>query len=168
MKGVNLMNKKQLFEQYITNKDNLDQAFRFAFTYTRNQQDAEDVVSESVIKALRSIHKLKNTQYLKTWFYKIIINTALTQIAKNKKAVLIDYATLDDLQSINDDYSNISFTQMIQHLDKNYRVIIVLRFFERMQLKEIAELLDINENTVKTRLYRALELLKLDMEEVDL
>ncbi|WMI81030.1 sigma-70 family RNA polymerase sigma factor [Anaerotignum sp. MB30-C6] len=161
------MNKKQLFEQFITNKDNLDQAFRFAFTYTKNQQDAEDVVSESVIKALRSIHKLKNTQYLKTWFYKIIINTALTQLEKNKKVVVTDYETLDDLQSISDDYSNISFTQMIQHLDENYRVIIVLRFFERLQIKEISQLLDLNENTVKTRLYRALELLKIDMEEVD-
>lgn len=162
------MNKKQLFEQYITNKDNLDQAYRFAFIYTKNQQDAEDVVSESVIKALRSIHKLKNTQYLKTWFYKIIINTALSQIQKSKKIVSIDYEALEDFPSTTDDYSNITFTQMIEHLDKNYRVIIVLRFFEKLQIKEIASLLDINENTVKTRLYRALELLKIDMEEIDL
>lgn len=168
MKGVNLMNKKQLFEQFITNKESLDQAYRFAFTYTKNQQDAEDVVSDSVIKALRSIHKLKNAQYLKTWFYKIMINTALTQIEKNKKAVLIDYAELEDIQSITDDYSDISFSQIIQHLNENYRVVIVLRFFEGMQIKEIAELLEINENTVKTRLYRALELLKIDMEGVDL
>lgn len=162
------MNKKQLFEQYITDKDCLDQAYRFAFTYTKNQQDAEDVVSESVIKALRSIHKLKTEQYLKTWFYKIIINTALTQIKKTQKTVFVEYTTLDDLQSRTDDYSNISFLEMIQQLEETYRVIIALRFFEEMKMKEIAEILDINENTVKTRLYRALELLKINMEGVDL
>ena len=59
------MNKKQLFEQFITNKDNLDQAYRFAFTYTKNQQDAEDVVSDSVLKALNSIAQLRKEQYLK-------------------------------------------------------------------------------------------------------
>ena len=50
------MEKKQLFETFIT--QNLDGAFRFAYTYMKNKEDAEDVVNESVIKALRSIRSL--------------------------------------------------------------------------------------------------------------
>lgn len=45
------MDKKQLFERFI--RQNVDGAYRFAYTYTKNKEDAEDVVNESVVKALR-------------------------------------------------------------------------------------------------------------------
>lgn len=51
------MKKKQLFEKFIT--ENIDNAYRFAFTYTKNRSDAEDVVNESVLKAISSIESLK-------------------------------------------------------------------------------------------------------------
>ena len=66
-----------------------------------------------------------------------------------------------------DDYSQLTFMDMINILDEPYRVIIVLRFFEQMPLKDIAQLLELNENTVKTRLYRGLYLLKIDLEDIE-
>ena len=68
------MSKEKLFGRFIT--ENLDNAYRFAFIYVNDQQLAEDIVSDSVVRALKSLHRLKSEEFLKTWFYKIIANTA--------------------------------------------------------------------------------------------
>lgn len=131
------MDKKQLFETYFM--ENLDRAYRFSYTYTKNREDAEDIVSESTIKALKSIGQLKNTQYMKVWFYRIIANTALTYLRKKNKVVYLDYDGLGEKEGIEDDYSNMSFHEMIETLEPKYKTIIVLRFFENMTLPEIAQ-----------------------------
>ena len=56
----------------------------------------------------------------------------------------------------------------INHLDKITQIIIKLRFYEELSLKEIAEITELNLSTVKTRLYRGLKLLKQTIEEVRL
>lgn len=155
------MNKKRLFEDYIN--ENIDAAYRFAYTYAGNSEDAEDIVNDSVVKAIKAINSLKDTKYIKTWFYKIISNTALTHIKKKKRFVHLEcpeavYASSED------DYSEITFNSIIQNLDVKYRDVLVLRFMENMQLNEIAKILNLNENTVKTRLYTSLKLLKINME----
>lgn len=152
--------KKQLLENYLIN--NIDSAFRFAYSYTKNREDAEDVVSESIIKALKSVKTLKDDSNIKPWFYKIIVNTALTHLKKKKRFVYINYDELENGKD--DDYSNISFEDLTEKLDVKYKSIIILRFFENMSIKEISQVLAINENTVKTRLYTALKILKIQLE----
>lgn len=154
--------KKQLLENYLL--ENIDSAFRFAYTYTRNREEAEDVVSESVIKALKSVKSLKEEKNIKPWFYKIIVNTALTHLKRNSKVVYIDYDEMGELNGREDDYSYLSFESMIKNLDIKYKEIIVMRFFENMPIKEISQVLGINENTVKTRLYSGLKKLKIQLE----
>lgn len=155
------MNKKRLFEDYIN--ENIDAAYRFAYTYAGNSEDAEDIVNDSVIKAMKAINSLKDPKYIKTWFYKIISNTALTHIKKKKRFVHIECPE-EVCASSEDDYSEITFNSIIENLDVKYRDVLVLRFMENMQLNEIAKILNLNENTVKTRLYTSLKLLKINME----
>lgn len=79
-----------------------------------------------------------------------------------------NFESVDDTEDrlvSEDDYSKITLMSIISRLDIKYREIIILRFLEDRQLNEIAEITGVNENTVKTRLYRALEKLKADMEE---
>ncbi len=154
------MKNKQLFEKYITK--NLDNAYRFAYTFTKNQCDAEDIVSESVVKALAAADSIKNPQYIKPWFYRIISNTAVTFL-KSKKRFQSAEEFENDLTA-EDDYSEVTLMSIINNLDLKYRETVVLRFLENMRISEIAEVTGVNENTVKTRLYRALELLKTEME----
>jgi len=156
------LRNQKLFEQYLT--ENLNATYRFAYSYAKNQQDAEDIVNDSVIKAIRSIHQLQNIQYMKVWFYKIIANTALTHLKKKQKLVFLDDTNWEDTIGSPDDYSILHVSDIIALLPPQYKVIIVLRFFENMTLHEIAQVLQLNENTVKTRLYKALQLLKSDME----
>jgi RNA polymerase sigma-70 factor (ECF subfamily) len=157
------MTNKQLFEIYI--HQNKNSIYRFAYTYTKNQEEAEDVVNESVLKALKSINSLRNPEHMRVWFYRIVVNTALSNIKKNRKIMYIDPTDMEDIQDQGDDFSNISFEQMIETLEPKYKSIVVLRFFEGMPLEDIARILDENLNTVKTRLYKALKILRIEMEE---
>ena len=156
------MNKKQLFENYLM--QNVDSAYRFAYTYTKNREDAEDIVNESVIKAIKSIHHLQKPEHIKPWFYKIVANTALTYLKRKSRISYLDDENLTDTDETEDDYSKLTFNSLIEKLDVKYKSIVVLRFLEDMPLSEISQILDMNENTVKTRLYKALKLLKVDME----
>ena len=155
------MNKTKILNEYIT--QNIDSAYRFAFTYVKNREDAEDVVSESMIKAMKYIGSLKNPQNIKAWFYKIISNTALNFMKKRNRTVSIDDSTL--IPAANDDYSEINLESILNCLEQKYREIVVLRFLEDMKIGEIAQILEINEITVKTRLYKALKVLRAEMED---
>ncbi|MDO0825163.1 RNA polymerase sigma factor [Desulfosporosinus nitroreducens] len=156
------MTNKQLFEAYIS--QHINSIYRFAYTFTTNQEDAEDVANESILKALKSINSLRNPDQIGTWLYRIVANTALSTIKKNKKIVYIDPIDMADVQDDGDDFSDISFEQMIGFLEPKYKSIVVLRFFEGMPLEDIALILDENLNTVKTRLYKALKILRIEME----
>lgn len=156
------MNNIQLFETFI-NK-NLDSACRFAYSYTKNLEDAEDIVNDSVIRAIRAISSLKSPQYIKTWFYKIIANTSLTYLKKKSKISYLDFDEFENTNGLEDNYFDIDLNNMIDKLNVKYKSIIVLRFFEDMSISEISQVLEVNENTIKTRLYNALKLLKIEME----
>lgn len=153
------MNKKQLFEKYITT--NIDNAYRFAYTYTKNKYDAEDVLSESIVKALNAADSLQSPEYIKQWFYKIIANTAITYLKKKNR--FSEFSALENETAIEDDHSELDLMSILDKLEIKYREIVVLRFLEDMTIKEISQVTGVNESTVKTRLYRALEILKIEM-----
>ena len=155
------MNKKSILENYI-NK-NIDALYRFAYTYMKNEDDACDVVNESVVKALKAVSSLRSEDNVKCWLYKIISNTAFTYLGKNKKVIYLDDEMQERLYT-NDDYSSMNFEELVKNLPLKYKSIIVLRFLEDMSIKDIAHILDLNENTVKTRLYKALNMLKIELE----
>ena len=157
------MSNRQLLEKFIT--ENLDNAYRFAYSYTKNSQAAEDVVSESVIKALSAIDTLKNKEFLKTWFYRIIINTAISRIRSEQKIIYIDSKDTDIYEKTFDDYSHITLNEFIEKLDEKYKTVIILRYFVDMTLEEISKVTGENLSTVKSRLYRGLKILKTEMEE---
>ena len=82
------MDMKKLFEQFV--KDNFDKAYRFAYTYTRDHHDAEDVLNESLLKAWKSIGSLRDEKNMRAWFYKIISNTALTYLKKQGSLITME------------------------------------------------------------------------------
>ncbi len=153
------MSARAKFENYIT--QNLDEVFRFAYMYTKNKEYAEDVISESIVRALSSAASLKKTEYVKTWFYRIVINTANTYMKKQGRTVNIENTSE---RSTEDDYSEINLGSMFSLLDDKLRIIVTMRYLEDMKIAEIAKVLGENENTVKTRLYKALKILRADLE----
>jgi RNA polymerase sigma-70 factor, ECF subfamily len=135
-----------------------------------NREDAEDVISESVAKALQALHTLKDPKYLGTWFYRIVINTAITMQNKKAKVIAFDphsveWQILTQSLIVEDSHEGIHFVDLIASLNSDQRILLILRYFEELPIAEIAEILGENVNTLKTRLYRTLRILRAEMEE---
>lgn len=155
-----------VFKNFIS--ENLNRSYAFAYTLVKNPQDAEDIVHDSVVKGMKNIGRLKDTSKIKPWFYRIISNSAFTMLKRQNRILPVDDSILEQtLEEPAKDASNMNFQEMIAFLPPELRAVIVLRFFEDMTIKDAANVLEINENTAKTRLYKALKLLKADMEDWD-
>lgn len=156
--------KFQLVERFVL--DDRQAHYRLAYSYVRNEQNALDIVQEATFKALRSIDRLEEPAYLKTWFYRILVNTALDFLRKHRRLSVVEEEALSSfLPSDVLDVPDWDLWEAIDRLSPTYRTIIVLRFFEDMKLDDIASVTDTNVNTVKTRLYAALRKLRVDIEE---
>ena len=154
--------KEKELKKYIV--DNKESLYRFAYSYVKNQDDALDIVQDSICKSLTKIDTLKDIDNIKPWIYKIISNCAIDYIRKNKKYVINNDLDLDDSISY-DTYENIDLQKALDELPEKYKTIVILRYFEDMKISEIAQVLDENTNTIKTRLYKALDKLKLKLRD---
>ena len=158
--------EQQLVKVIQTSKEKY---YRVAFTYVKNKEDALDIVHETIVKALQKIDKLKNEAYLETWFYRILINESISFVRKKKNIICLDElpdSQLPVTESI-DREQYISLYEAIDHLSPDLKTIVILRFFEDMKFEEIAEITEVKLSTVKARLYKALKLLKFDIENID-
>lgn len=156
-------NNKILFKNYVI--EYKSSFYKIAYSYVKNQDDALDIVQESILKGLSKIDKIEDIDSIKSWFYKILINTSIDYIRKNKK-----YTYLEDQLSIpspsgHDIDTDIDIQRGLDDLPQVYKTVIILRYFEDMKISDIANILDENLSTVKTRLYTALKLLKIKIED---
>ncbi|MEG6523765.1 RNA polymerase sigma factor [Desulfotomaculum sp. 1211_IL3151] len=155
--------EKQIAEYVTKYKEN---HYRLAFSYVKNPEDALDIVQESIYKALSAKDTLKNSDHIKTWFYRIVVNTALDFLRKRKRVGVMDEEILSTLEGgAVDHYQNIDLQRALDALPIKYRSVVVLRYFEDLKIEEIAYILNENVNTVKTRLYKSLEKLRLQMND---
>lgn len=151
--------EEQVVDYILTNKES---HYRLAYSYVKNPEDALDIVQESIYKAISTLDTLKTTSYLKTWFYKILVNSSIDFLRKRKRLTVVDDEILLNFNlSEIDDYEDIDLHRALEELPVQYRSVVVLRFFEDLKIEDIAIILDENVNTIKTRLYKALELLRI-------
>ncbi|MBU9739263.1 sigma-70 family RNA polymerase sigma factor [Diplocloster agilis] len=140
--------------------NNYESYYRLAYSYVRNQEDAMDIVQESAYRAIKNSSSVKQAEYAATWVYRVVINTALDFIRKNRKETV----GIEDVDSAHEDrYMDFDVWDSLEKLDEKDRTIIILRYFEDRKLEDIARIINENVNTVKTRLYRALKKLKIEL-----
>jgi RNA polymerase sigma-70 factor (ECF subfamily) len=140
-----------------------ERIYRLAYSYMQNEQDALDVVQTAVVRAL-SAPAMREPRYLKTWVYRIVVNTAIDSLRARKKLVLSDDWTPADASDSQEDASP-DVREALDRLPADLKTIVILRYFHELELREVADVLDMNLNTVKTRLYRALRLLRVEVED---
>lgn len=141
--------------------NNYEKYYRLAYSYAKNESDALDIVQESAYKVLKDIKKLKDQSLLSTWIYRIVINTSIDFLRKRNNETVSIY----DLEIPHEDqYQGDDPKEMIAFLNEEERTIVILKFFEDFKLEEIADALNMNVNTVKTRLYRALKKIRVILE----
>jgi RNA polymerase sigma-70 factor (ECF subfamily) len=148
------------------------QIYRLALKMLADEQDAEDVLQNTFMKALQSIENFEGRSSLSTWLYRIAVNEALMMLRRHKPTVSVamdyeddeaelqhptqftDWCCLpeEDLLSAE---SKKHLDKAIQRLPEKLRVVFLLRDVEGLSIRETSEALDLTETAVKTRLLRA-------------
>ena len=143
-----------------------DMVYRIAFVRMRQSADADDIFQEVFLRLVKHLSKLKSHEHAKAWLIRCTLNCCNShyQSSWQKKTVGIDeYSGQSDLG-----YDHIELLEAVRSLSPEHQEVIHLFYYEGYSNKEIAVLLAINENTVKSRLRRArLELQSVWAEEED-
>lgn len=142
----------------------------------RNREDAEDLVQEVYIRVLNSYDKFQGKSSEKTWLFSIAKNVAIDHFRKQKnwkqriyekfdwdKWQIKDERALPEELVIKDEDTELLLT-CLGACNKNYQMVLILRFLNELSIKETAEALSWSESKVKTTQHRALKILKEKME----
>ena len=142
----------------------MDAVFRLAFSYLKNRADADDVTQTALLRLYETNKVFESDAHVKHWLLRVTINECKRRWRSSwsRTECLEDY--VNELVFEERPYSDLF--QAIMALDKKYRTVIVLYYYEGYALSEIATLLGIPQGTVGTRLRRARKQLKRYLLEV--
>lgn len=151
---------RELVEQILLER--YDQYYQLAYQYSHNRADAFDIVQNGACKAIKNSHSLRKPEYAKTWLYRIMLNECFQFL---KQPGHLSYEVIQEkneagMDVTEDHYMDIDLHNALDALDKKDRAVIILKYFEDMKISEIAGILEENENTVKSRLYRSMRKLQ--------
>lgn len=143
--------------------------YNLAYRVANNKEDARDVTQDVLIKVYKNLKSFNFRASFQTWLYRITINTAINFKRKSSEETnrRVDYEVAINTEGTPDEGS-VTFEKMdneetvaslLNILNPDYRACLVLREIERLSYQEISEVLDININTVRSRLKRAREIL---------
>jgi len=157
--------KQERYESLVANL--YQDVFRYAFWICKNQPLAEDLVQETFLRAWRALDSLQNDKAAKAWLF-TILRRENARLYERYRPELVD---IED-QSIADAGDNDPDSSMdrellhaaINRLESEYREPLLLQVIGGFSGKEIAGILDLNSNTVMTRLFRARAKLKDDFD----
>ena len=141
-----------------------------AFSLLKNEADAEDVAQEAVLKAFKNLSGFRRESKFSTWIIQISINEAKMKLRKDRRHL---YDSIDDSQAgdyIPKDFADWreipsealeqkqlrkALTKALESLPEKYRIVLILRDIQHLNISETAQVLGISEANVKTRLSRA-------------
>ena len=128
--------------------------YRFALYTLKNPQDAEDVVSDTVVDAYESIRKLRNADAFKGWIFKILSN----KCRRKMKDYVNKTAELSEDISIKGDFTeDVAVQEAFMRLNNEERLIISMSIFAGYSSREIGAILKKSDNTVRSDKSRALK-----------
>ena len=152
----------------------LDALHNLAVYLTRNGSEAEDLVQETYVRALRFSHRFQPGTHLRAWLFQILRNTFFTQYKrKGREPDVLDPEVLDGLPAAGgttgageplagprDGTAGLDLTAALNRLPEDYRSVVLLADLEDFSMVEIARIMDCPVGTVKSRLFRARGILK--------
>ncbi|MFO1444588.1 sigma-70 family RNA polymerase sigma factor [Bacillus sp. Bva_UNVM-123] len=140
---------------------------KIIYTYVKNHHTMEDITQEVFLSAYRNLGQFRGDSAIKTWLIKIAINKAKDYLKSwNYRAIKVTNLIKEDSVSrkteqviIDNDWDQ-ELARVIMDLPIKYREVIILYYYEELDTNEISNILNINLNTVKTRLNRSRDLVK--------
>jgi RNA polymerase sigma-70 factor (ECF subfamily) len=138
--------------------------YRFALYTLRNTADAEDVVSEAVTDAYASIRKLRTEEAFKSWIFRILTNKCTDKLREySKKTFELDEEVMN-LHAEAGPEEGAVVRKIFFELSEEERLIIGMHLFCGYKSREIAEILHMNENTVRSKESRGLKKMAIELE----
>jgi RNA polymerase sigma-70 factor, ECF subfamily len=130
--------------------------YRTAYSYVRNEQDALDIYQETIYKAYTSLKTLKKPECFQSWIIKILVFKSIDFIRKESRHFTTDDEKIFD-ELISNDYiaHTMDLSEAFKFLDPKCKTIILLRYYHDLSIKEIANIMNYPEGTVKSHLNRA-------------
>ena len=132
--------------------------YRVAISYMKNDSDALDCIQDTILKAYEKISSLSKPEYFKTWLIKILINNCNTELMKKNRLVSIE--GVETSTAYYDSNSKSEMFEILDELSEEYRNVVLLYYYQDLTIKEISDVLELKEGTVKSRLSRAREKIK--------
>jgi RNA polymerase sigma-70 factor (ECF subfamily) len=157
----------------------LDALYRTALRMTRNAQDAEDLVQETMLRAFRFLDRFQRGTNLRAWLFKILTNTYINRYRKASSEPRVD--SLDDSEEfalyhhldteaasrggsveaqVLDHFAESDIKAAIEALPPQYRMTVLLADVEGFSYNDIAEITNVKKGTVMSRLFRGRRLLQ--------
>ncbi|MCM1063290.1 MAG: sigma-70 family RNA polymerase sigma factor [Eubacterium sp.] len=133
-----------------------------AYAILKNEADAEDAVCNAILNGYEHLTQLKNPNKFKSWMITITKNEALK--LRNKRLELLGDENVERLLPPVQDSHN-ELWDIVQTLKEEYRIVVVLFYYNNLSLRDISRVLDIPVGTVKSRLNRGREFLKEALDE---
>lgn len=146
--------------------------FYIALARTNDEVISKEAVQDTFICLYLHIKKLKNVKNFNSWIIKILINNCKKKY-KKRNIVEVSYDSLDNEYFSHDEYdfenivNDIDFFELINILNEDDRTIMALYYKDNYSTKEISEILGMNENTIRTRMRRAREIIKKNVDGGD-
>lgn len=131
--------------------------YRLALGILQNEHDAEDAVSEAVLRAYENLGKLRSADKFRAWIMQITANEARKLYRKQKRSIAIE--RIEELLPVFEDEHHELWDALMQ-LEQPSREVILLFYYEQFSIAEISKALQIREGTVKSRLSRGRKQLK--------
>lgn len=136
----------QLMEK---NRQNM---YKVAICYVKNPEDAADIIQETILTAFEKLGTLREPGYFRTWLTRILINKCKDFLEERSWEVAFD--EIPEEQHSDMVLEHMIYEELIQSVEEKYRDILVLYYVEGFSTKEIAEILEMKDATVRTRLRR--------------
>ena len=151
------------------------QVYRFAHSYSKNSEDAEDITQKTFLKAWRNLKKFDQSKNFKTWIFSIAKNSAIDFLRKKREILFSELKNTDgenmiaetladtallptELSEKTEKFRNLALA--VSRLPQKYGDVITLRYEEYLSFSEISRFLGEKLNTIKSRHRRALMMLK--------
>lgn len=136
---------------------------RTCYLILKDRDEAEDVVQETFIKVFHKVDTFKENSSLYTWIYTIALNLSRDRVRKKQDILTLedDWAGNDDVESqVEMSIDRELLRKELFDMNPLYREVMVLFYFEELSIKEISELLNEKEGTIKSKLSRGRNILK--------
>lgn len=146
---------------------------QLAYTYVKDLSLAEDLTQEIFIKCFKNLDSFKQKSSLKTWLYRIASNHCKDYVKSwhHRKVTIKENiselltSTIHQVDEVSKKGEDDELIKAVFQLEIKYREVIYLYYYEDFSIKEISQAIKVNENTVKSRLKQARQLLKESLKE---